>query len=177
MPRFAPIEFDDGSAMIRKKTFVEKFYDDPFDGLPSRSLSYIIPEFCHADFFHGWHIYERERIDGSRNSDGDWGWFQGALSIMPVRNLCVELGYVDMPAVTYDTGSGRYREFVDEFAVRFPLGIRVRKHAMGYEAVPLGLDINPDRISQAPRLYFSFHGGITKATVATSLKEADWLLL
>jgi hypothetical protein len=139
-------------------------------------LVYILPEFCHHDFFNGWHLYERERADGSRNSDGEWGWLQGPLSCGRVRELCVLMGYADMPEVHYRYGSGEYRKFVDEFARRFPLGLRVRKNRWhGYEPVPLGLDTHPDRqlVLKRSRLYFAHRDGHSYAMLATGVDDAE----
>lgn len=139
-------------------------------------LFYIIPEYCSHAIYHGWHLYERDRPDGSRNDDGDWGWFQGSLSLMRVRALCASIGHDDMPLVTYKTGSGKYQSFVDEFAARFPLGLRVRRKQFDeYESVPLGLDIHPDRqlIHKEERLYFA-HSRIGLVVVlATDVDDAE----
>ena len=83
---------------------------------------YILPEYCSADLFMGWHLYERDRRDGSRNDDGDWGWIRASsFGMNNVKRLCDELGHTDMPPVD------RYNDgFIDEFARRFPDGILVR---------------------------------------------------
>jgi hypothetical protein len=79
---------------------------------------YLYPEFCSHDFFHGWHLYERDRNDGSRNDDGDWGWIRSSsMRASDVQKFCREFLHLDMPT--------DYEKFVDEFARRFPRGIPV----------------------------------------------------
>lgn len=85
-------------------------------------IFYLYPEYCSGPFYMGWHIYERDRNDGSINDSGDWGWIRSSSLWMDgVKRLCDELGHSDMPAVVRYEG-----RFIDEFARRFPNGILVR---------------------------------------------------
>jgi len=142
-------------------------------------LVYILPEFCDHAFYHGWHLYERERADGTRNSDGEWGC---GLSLYRVRQLCIQIGHVDMPELDRKPGAAwngdaitLQARFVDEFTRRFPFGLRAWKDRWEYMPAPLGLDTHPDRqiIYKESRLYFAWRNGKQYTMLATDIDDAQ----
>jgi hypothetical protein len=66
----------------------------------------IIAERCSDPFvFMGWHLYAREKTDGSRNTNGGWGWLpRGECDSVAIPRICAELGYGGIPE------SDRYSE-------------------------------------------------------------------
>lgn len=94
---------------------------------------FILAEYCCSHFYHGWHLYERNRNDGSRNDDpwDWWGWLRGELQQRHVRDLCVEIGY-DAPAVTRHG-----QELAEWFAATFPNGLEVEVTCHTYRLVAI----------------------------------------
>lgn len=84
----------------------------------------VLAAYCPGPFYMGWHLYLREKADGRRNSDGGWGWEQGAGGEeCGVRDLVKRLGHTPPPPTS--TGFPSDDAFKRWFAVTFPLGIRV----------------------------------------------------
>ena len=84
---------------------------------------FILAEYCAADFYTGWWLYERDHNDGKPNDRDGWGWMRdGGLysNQQKVNELCCRIGY-EPPAVRRH-GQG----FAEWFAATFPNGLRVR---------------------------------------------------
>jgi hypothetical protein len=87
---------------------------------------FILPEFCkgsYEGFFRGWHLYLRQRLDGGRNDDVDWGWIRYPEHCTFLQQLLTDIG-----APQFHRGSG----LADWFAVAFPDGIEVRPDRVPY---------------------------------------------
>ena len=93
---------------------------------------YILPEYCDADLFTGWHLYERDRRDGSPNDDGSWGWLRRGISLRELARLLPDL---PQPIGISDTFKDIewHNRFVAAFVDRFPAGVIVEKD--GYDFV------------------------------------------
>ena len=87
---------------------------------------WIIAEYCDADLFTGWHLYERDRYDGSPNEDGDWGWLRrGNLRLrFEIAQLFPLLPQPVNVRDTFDEIEWHNR-FVEAFAANYPEGVRV----------------------------------------------------
>jgi len=80
---------------------------------------FCLAEYCNADFYTGWWLYERETNDGQRNSDG-WGWLRDQSSKEKLHALCRRMGHEPPPVTRYS------QKFAEWFAATFPNGLRVR---------------------------------------------------
>jgi len=81
---------------------------------------FILPEFCEGSyegFFRGWHLYLRQRTDGSRNDDGDWGWIRHPSDCFYLQSFLIAIG-----APRFHAGY----ELTGWFAATFPKGLEVR---------------------------------------------------
>ena len=81
---------------------------------------FCLAEYCAADFYMGWWLYERETNDGHRNSDGEWGWLRADTQRQRLHDLCGRMG-CEPPAVTRHG-----QAFAEWFAETFPHGLWVR---------------------------------------------------
>lgn len=89
----------------------------------------LIAEYCGGQFYMGWHLYYRQRADGSRNDDGEWGWIRrssllthriGEL-LSKIDPQCPKIQYVNNAA----DESRQWSVLVDWFAGRFPDGVPI----------------------------------------------------
>ena len=50
-------------------------------------MTYLLAEECRGEFFTGWHLYLRDRPDGSRNDHpyNPWGWLRDEFARAPAR--------------------------------------------------------------------------------------------
>lgn len=85
---------------------------------------YLLAEFCAAEFYYGWWLYEREHNDGRPNSVGNyWGWLRDRNESSPqnrTRDLCVRMGHAPPPV------EGCSQDFAEWFARTFPAGLEVQ---------------------------------------------------
>ena len=82
---------------------------------------FCLAEYCNADFYMGWWLYERETNDGHRNSDGSrWGWLRDESSRNKLHSLCQRMGHEPPPVTRHS------QAFAEWFAATFPNGLRVR---------------------------------------------------
>lgn len=65
----------------------------------------------------GWWLYLRDRNDGSRNDNGDWGWFRG--HTQGIHDFLVRLGHTPPNADRYD------QKLAEWFAENFPGGMLI----------------------------------------------------
>ena len=89
---------------------------------------WIRPEYCGADFYTGWHLYARDRNDGSANDDGEWlrrglGLHAGWKGLRDIGiNLTRPMHPHSTPAeITAAT------KFIKEFVARYPGGLEVER--------------------------------------------------
>lgn len=95
---------------------------------------FLFAKYCPGPFYMGWWLYERDRMDGSHNNDGDWGWLKnGSWRLRAAYDLCCELGHCDMPEPK-DYGSDA---FAEEFGRRFPEGIKVCRWLENCKYIPI----------------------------------------
>jgi hypothetical protein len=96
--------------------------------VPTR-VAYLYPEECPGPFYMGWWLYLRDRADGSRNDDGDWGWLRYDGDLRLVREFLLSVGRADPPPVTYTASSAHQAQKWGEwFAANYPGGIKVLVH-------------------------------------------------
>ncbi len=97
---------------------------------------FIIAEYCAAQFYTGWWLYERDHNDGTQNDRGfgGWGWMRDGSSYskqQDVNDLCRRMGH-EPPAVTRHS-----QDFAKWFASTFPNGLRVHIVDDGYELLEI----------------------------------------
>ena len=85
-------------------------------------MATIIAEFCSHDLYHGWHLYRRDRADGSRNDDGSWGLLSGHWRIAPVHARCRDAGH-DPPDPPSKKPWDNCQRFAEWFAATYPDGM------------------------------------------------------
>lgn len=56
------------------------------------AIKWLLAEECKADFYTGWWLYLRDRNDGTRNDDGDWGWQRDEWGLQEVEKLLRSVG-------------------------------------------------------------------------------------
>lgn len=87
---------------------------------------FCIAEYCAADFYMGWWLYERDTNDGRRNADSDWGWMQDTSEWSPqqrLHELCRRMGHEPPPVARYS------QTFAEWFAEAFPGGLHVARRS------------------------------------------------
>jgi hypothetical protein len=92
---------------------------------------FLYPEYCDADLFTGWHLYLRDRNDGSPNDDGGWGWVRR--SDMASRSLAAL--FPELPQLTTYEGVEAeiawHNRFITAFVAKYPKGVLVDRN--GYD--------------------------------------------
>jgi len=91
-------------------------------------MAFIIAEYCSANFYMGWWLYERDTNDGNRNSDGEWGWLRESYSFSQqakVRKLCVSMGNSPPELKEHSQALAEW------FAKQFPNGLEVERLEYG----------------------------------------------
>jgi hypothetical protein len=86
----------------------------------TREKAYLIPIFCPAAIYHGWHLYLCDTNDGEQ---GKWDrWFRGGdlARQFEIPQLLSNLGHTDVPPYS------RYEHNLEEwFAQHYPNGLAV----------------------------------------------------
>ncbi len=100
----------------------------------------LIAEYNPATFYMGWHLYLRDRTDGSRNDDGEWGWIRrSSLLCVPladfVRSINPAAPEVKHVLNTQDEIS-QWNRFTEWFAVEFPHGIEIAENLLNPNKTP-----------------------------------------
>ncbi len=91
-----------------------------------RAIMYILAEYCAAQFYMGWWLYERETNDGRANQHGlhdNWGWMRDGSSWSKQQDaaeLCQRMGHEPPPVRRHG------QDFAEWFAATFPYGLRVQ---------------------------------------------------
>ncbi|WP_455387604.1 hypothetical protein [Petrachloros mirabilis] len=96
-------------------------------------MPYLIAEYCCSQFYHGWHLYQRDRNDGSRNDDpwDWWGWLRGDFRHQEIYDLLVSAGY-DPPKPKWHS-----QELAEWFAANLPNGLEVENGETGYRLIQI----------------------------------------
>lgn len=113
----------------------------------AESRWFLLPEYCEGGFgigiYKGWHLYLRQRRDGTPNDDHDWGWIQYTETCFWLHRL---LKTIDAPPML----SRHSYEIAEWFAKVFPQGLEVRP-----DVVPWPHDVAI--VGEIPNFQRSFH--------------------
>jgi len=80
---------------------------------------WLLAEECKAQFYMGWWLYVRDRNDGSKNDDGEWGWQRDEHRLQAIEQFLRRLGEAPPPAERYSQALAEW------FGRTYPGGLRV----------------------------------------------------
>ncbi len=87
----------------------------------------IIAEYCDSGIaYTGWHLYVREKTDGNRNTNGDWGWVRDDSRLVRIAELC-DLEPPEVPTWCRTSKSG----FISAFREKYPDGFSAYRDSSG----------------------------------------------
>ena len=118
-------------------------------------IRYLLAEYCPADFYAGWWLYERATNDGKGNGGIDfWGWLRYADPWSPqakAREMVERMGQKP-PALTKHS-----QAFAEWFAGEFPNGLLVDVDELSKERYRL-IEIPESRPRQQPGVIRTIRG-------------------
>lgn len=85
-------------------------------------MKWVVPKYCDALFYTGWHLYLC-LTPGMPTRRDDYVWLRDAIPLDDLRRV---LNHADAPEIPHDRPSMRAgRAFVDWFAGAYPDGLHV----------------------------------------------------
>jgi len=98
---------------------------------------YLLAEYCPGPFYMGWHLYLRDRNDGSPNDErwDGWGWLRMGGAYTELASLHAFLAALGHEGPFPE----RHREerFAEWFAGKFPGGLHLASSEDGWELVEI----------------------------------------